>query len=83
MAIGITPELEEGNCSVCEKPGKVRVFFDSEKGLDAKVCAECAAGSPMTAEELLAKFGKKIKTKGVSILPREDWLSSEKKAEGN
>ncbi len=82
MPIGITPELEEGKCFVCGKGGvKVRVFFDSDKGLDAKVCQECAQGSSLTAQDLLAKFGKPMKGRaGVAILPREDWLRAEGEA---
>lgn len=79
MAIGITPELEEGVCSVCgAKKPQVRLVIDSESGKTAGICIECALPSKLSAEEILEKYGVlSEKNKGADVLQKEEWLKKE------
>ena len=80
MPLGITPELEGGICSLCEKEKSVRLIIDNERNLVAKICLECAAKSILSAEEILEKHGKESKAAGkAEVLDKETWLREQGK----
>lgn len=82
MAVGITPELEPGDCSICGEKRQVRLIIDNDSGRIARICEGCAAGSSLTAEELIEKHGRaSSKGKGAQILGKEEWLASGKSAQ--
>ncbi|MFH0961883.1 MAG: hypothetical protein V1820_04330 [archaeon] len=82
MAIGITPELEDGTCSICKRKAQVRFVIDSEKGLAAGICLECALPSKLTAEEILVKYGKEsAKAKKAFILEKDEWVKEQQNSQ--
>lgn len=60
--IGISPEFEDGTCSVCEKTTKVRVIGDDETHRVAKICNECAQTMNQSVSEFLETHGHSTKT---------------------
>ncbi len=61
MGIGITPSDDKGVCSVCGKKTDVRRVIDEEKGVGFGICEACADKSPLTVDECMEKYGKKLK----------------------
>ena len=58
MGIGITPNKEEGKCSICRKETEVRKIFDAEKNKGFSICQKCAAKSELNLKEGIKKYGK-------------------------
>jgi|GEM_PF-4459193 len=83
MPIGITPEPQEGICSICSmKKPQVRFVIDNERGISAGICMECALPSKLTAEEILEKYGKpEREAVGKEVLGKEEWLSHQRSAQ--
>ena len=73
MAIGLSPQFQEGKCDLCGAEAEVRVVFDDEKKLTAFICAKCAESSTDSAEELVGKYGKKGRLKKAKMAPKEDF----------
>ena len=61
MGIGITPSDGKGYCSVCRKKTEVRKVIDEEKKVGFDICQACADSSPLSVDECMEKYGKKIK----------------------
>jgi transcription elongation factor Elf1 len=58
MGIGITPNKEEGKCSVCKKKTEVRKIFDAKKKKGFSICQKCADKSELTIGQGVKKYGK-------------------------
>lgn len=61
---GISLGYEEDICSLCKTKKEVRIIYCKKTKKYANICDECAQKNPnITPEELIKRFGKKVKTK--------------------
>lgn len=60
--IGITPEFQKGECSVCKaKNTDVRVIAEPDSFRAAALCKQCGETLTMNVDEVLQKYGKRMK----------------------
>jgi hypothetical protein len=61
---GISLGYEKDKCSVCGIKKEVRIVYNKVTKRSANICDNCAETSKdLTTEELIKKYGKKIRTK--------------------
>lgn len=61
---GISLGYEKDKCSVCKKEKEIRIIYCKTSKRSVNICDDCAKENQnATPEELVKKYGKKIKTK--------------------
>ena len=61
---GISLGYETDKCSICKGKKEIRIIYHKPTKRSVNICDDCAReNSNATPEELIKKYGKKVKTK--------------------
>lgn len=61
---GISLGYETDICSICKGKKEVRIIYHKPTKRSVNICDECAAANAnSTPQELIKKYGRKVKTK--------------------